>query len=224
MSKREVRFFIVFILILVIARIEGIVKEPIESITYIISDLTLLGCYINIKERPIISVIMLFISRLILIIVDIDMVTTSILLFIALIIHSFVAFRKQKNILKYKRQIINIPFWSRWIIWTTILSCIIGLSSNISYLYDSREMAVYASMVIVIQTVNILAIMSTTSLVIDTIIVEELLSLYTVYRLFIIDELTIYYTALVVIKLVVIIYSMKGDNSNERFKERQNNV
>ena len=197
-------------------------------------DMLLLFSIIEIADKPVMGIIMLFASQLFTFIYELldgaiiseavtDMGITGVIVVIALIYHMTVAYKEVKehkefvgtwknkilNIINYKRTIYNVKIYVRIIIYSLIVSAAMSLANSnmLSLLNTSTSFKIYSAFVLVIPTMLVLGIVTTSYIAYDIFIVKIFFEVYTIYLLASVGSFDLIQTIYIVVEIIAIMYA-----------------
>lgn len=212
----------------------GMVLAVACGLVLALCDMLLLFSIIEIADKPVLGMIMLSASQVSTFVYELldgatineaitDMGITGMFVFIAMVYHIGVAYRKVKeqkecistwkdkiiNTINYKRTIYSVKIYVRVIIYSFIVSAVMSLANNnvLNLINTSASFKIYSAFVLVIPTMLILGIITTSYIAYDIFIVKVFFEIYTIYLLASVGNFDLIQVIYIVVEIIAIMYA-----------------
>lgn len=247
---KENKYIVIALLILLTSMIINMINSYSNKynllimITSTLIDTVMLYAYLLLPSKPIDVNLCIIIRQILIIIQDItagvsigDAITNEgIILLIAMVmmyiniklakINGSNAKERINNIIKYTREPIKIKLWIHIIIYGIFITVLMSLTNSevLNMLNKDNGIRLFGALAIVLPTFEILAILTTSIISYEIILIYEIIKMYTIYTLYIKNGLNIQTFLYAILQLIVIIISIvMYRKSNKSKKEKVKN-
>ena len=199
--------------------------------------------YIILVNKPILALILAFIQQIVSIIYDLvigiaikDAVNSFIIYggitLACIFIHFLIIDKKNDttsiksrviNVIKTDRKPSNVPIWSKLIIYSTLVTMVMYLSKSndtLDTLGLQGVFRVYGTVVLVLPIILYGALLTTTTIAFEMLLIRVILEIITMYNLYSIGEFKITQLLYVCIEILVVIYTFRNIKVRENGKRK----
>jgi hypothetical protein len=231
---------------------KGIVIAMLTGILFAACECFQFYSIVEIAERPVFGVIMLVFSQIFTFAYEIitgattteamnDMGITGLIIVIAMLIHMIITNKnvnektknkekvgkRFKNIIYYKRNLINVSWYTRVIVYSLAITTVMSLANSevVTTLNNTSTFRLYAALVLAVPTFMVFGILTTSYFAYEMMLFKILLECYTIYLLStVVKGVDIVQIGYIIVEVIVITYSYMIAVSNKKIeKENEKN-